>query len=183
MEIENHMKNEEDPRLDIPISLKKKLGFLSIGYGRRTIAHFITLLHQHQVACLIDVRSRPFSRFNPDFSRKRLESHLAAAGIEYVFMGDTLGGMPDDPSCYSPEGKIDYARVRQQAFFQEGLERLRRFREQGVCAALMCAETKPEMCHRTHLIGAALAEEGMEILHLDENDGLLTQAGVLARLG
>jgi uncharacterized protein (DUF488 family) len=177
------MKNDENPMLDIPPSFQQKLGFLSIGYGRRTIAHFLALLHQHQIACLIDVRSRPFSRFNPDFSRKRLEAHLSEAGIEYVFLGETLGGMPGDPSCYSPEGKIDYTEVRQRAFFHEGLSHLHRFREQGVRAALMCAETKPEMCHRSRLIGAALAEQGIEILHLAEDDRLLTQAEVLARLG
>ena len=79
----------------------------TIGYGARDMDAFIAALKKFDVAFLIDVRSKPYSRYKPDFSKHALEQHLQQAGIRYVFMGDTLGGMPDNLDCYT-EGKVDY---------------------------------------------------------------------------
>lgn len=160
----------------------------SIGYGRRKIEDFIAILQHHGIAYLLDVRSRPYSRFNPPFTRSKLDAHLAAAGIRYVFMGDTLGGKPENPECYlpdetgTPSDRPDYARIRRMDFFQAGLRRLRTAWEQGQRVMLMCAESKPEMCHRTRLVAAALVEEGIEVIHIDEHGEALNHEDVLRRL-
>ena len=64
----------------------------TIGYGDRSIDEFIDVLRQHNLDYLIDVRSAPYSRFKPEFSKDALERALRQQGIRYVFMGDTLGG-------------------------------------------------------------------------------------------
>jgi uncharacterized protein (DUF488 family) len=93
----------------------------TIGYGAREIADFITVLQTNQIAYLIDVRSKPYSRYKPYFSKPALEQHLIQNNIRYVYMGDVLGGMPDDPDCYDENGKVIYDKVAQKAFYQEGL--------------------------------------------------------------
>jgi uncharacterized protein (DUF488 family) len=154
----------------------------TIGYGSRSIEEFTGLLQQHHIAYLIDVRSKPYSSYKPEFSKNALERQLEAIGIQYVFMGDTLGGQPVIPSCYTPDGKIDYARLREKDFYREGIQRLQKASQQGSRVALMCSEAKPEMCHRAKLIGETLASLGVEVAHIDEKGELISQEEALLRL-
>ncbi len=153
----------------------------TIGYGARTIEAFIELLHAHEIAYLIDVRSAPYSRFKPEFSKAALEKALREHGINYVFMGDAIGGQPDDPDCYA-DGRVDYVRVSQKAFYRAGIARLQRALGRGLRVVVMCSEGKPELCHRSKLIGETLAELGVPVLHIDENDELQRQAAIIERL-
>lgn len=154
----------------------------TIGYGARDIDAFIAALRRYNIAYLIDVRSQPYSRYKPDFSKDALEEHLRRGGIRYVYMGDTLGGRPDDPTCYDAEGKVDYTAVTQRDFYQAGIERLTKAWSQGLTVSLMCSEGKPEMCHRSKLIGRTLTERGLTVTHIDEHDEAISQAEVILRL-
>lgn len=153
----------------------------TIGYGARTVEQLIEALKANGIEYLLDVRSSPYSKFKPEFAREALETVLKTHDIRYLFMGDTLGGQPRDPDCYTG-GKVDYDKVRQQPFFQAGLERLRKAHEQRVRAALMCSEGKPEQCHRSKMIGQALAAIGIPLRHIDEEGRLATQTQVMDRL-
>ena len=154
----------------------------TIGYGSRSIDDFIKVLHANEIAFLIDVRSRPYSKFNQDYSKAQLETNLAQVGIRYVFMGDTLGGQPDVASVYTPEGKVDYEKIKEKDFYRRGVERLHDARNQNLKVVLMCSEGKPENCHRSKLIGVTLTAEGVDIVHIDENNHLISQEQVLLRL-
>lgn len=153
----------------------------TIGYGTREIEDFLVALQIHEIEYLIDVRTSPYSSYKPAFSRNALQNFLEAHGVRYLFMGDSLGGQPDDPACYT-DGKVDYDKVARQSFFRAGIERLRAASRQGQRVALMCSEGKPENCHRAKLIGQTLASEGVEMLHIDEVGEILTQNQVLLRL-
>lgn len=153
----------------------------TIGYGARTLEELIATLKTHHIEYLLDVRSSPYSKFKPEFTREALELALKPHGIRYVFVGDTLGGQPRDPDCFT-DGKVDYEKVRQQPFFQAGLERLRKAHEHRLRAALMCSEGRPEQCHRSKMIGEALAAAGIPVAHIDEDGQLLTQTQVMDRL-
>jgi uncharacterized protein (DUF488 family) len=152
----------------------------TIGYGARSIDAFLDVLRSQDIAYLIDIRSAPYSKFKPEFSKNALEAAVKAAGMGYVYMGDTLGGQPKDESCYE-DGKVLYDRVKERPYFLEGLGRLRRAYERGLRVAIMCSEGKPEQCHRTVLIGQALADEGVSVLHIDEDDCLVDQDEALGR--
>jgi len=89
----------------------------TIGYGARDLDDFIQVLLTNGIVYLIDVRSKPYSRYKPEFSKDALQCHLHEHGIRYVFMGDLLGGRPADSDCYV-DGKVDYDKCRQKAFFQ-----------------------------------------------------------------
>src|SRR5690349_4834154 len=102
----------------------ERVPIYTIGYGNRSIDDFIDLLLRYHIEYVIDVRSQPYSRYSPDFSKKTLEQYLQQQTIHYVFMGDLLGGRPADETCYV-DGKVDYSRVCTKAFYQQGIQRVR----------------------------------------------------------
>jgi uncharacterized protein (DUF488 family) len=138
---------------------------LTIGHSNHSLDKFLGLLRRHDVAVLVDARSQPASRFSPHFTRKALEGAVTASSINYLFMGDALGGRPRPRECYGADGKVDYDRVEAQDFYQRGIEQLldgiARFR---VC--VMCAEEDPSHCHRRLLIARTLVRHGIDVLHI-----------------
>jgi uncharacterized protein (DUF488 family) len=157
------------------------LPVFTIGYGDRSLEQFIALLEEHGVTCLVDVRSAPYSRFRPEFSKQPLARALKERDIRYVFLGDALGGRPDSPDCYV-DGKVEYDRVKEKEFYRRGIDQVTRAHEQGIRLALMCSEGRPEDCHRSKLIGASLAELSIPVSHLDEQGIPRTQDEVIGRL-
>ena|SRR5688572_1601258 len=153
----------------------------TIGYGARPLEEFIAALQSNGIEYLIDVRTAPYSKFKPEFSKELLQHHLERAGIRYVFMGDTLGGQPKDASCQT-DGKVDYDKVRTQPFFEAGLQRVRQAFQQQHRIVLMCSEGRPEQCHRSKLIGEALAAAGVPMCHIDDDGALISQTEVIERL-
>ena len=152
----------------------------TIGHSTHSAEAFVALLHQHGVEALADVRSSPFSRFNPQFNRENLERSLKENGIRYVFLGKELGARSDDRSCYD-QGRVQYSRLAKTPLFHSGLDRVlqgaARFR-----VALMCAEKEPLECHRTLLVAKALAECGQPVLHIHADGHLETHDAAMERL-
>ena len=148
---------------------------LTIGHSNHALEKFIELLRRHRVNALADVRSAPYSRFNPQFNREPLAASLKAEGIAYVYLGRELGGRPGDRACYDDEGRILYHRVAATEPFHRGLERVVdgavRFR-----IALMCAEKEPLHCHRTLLVAHELDKRGVGVAHIHA-DGRLESHG------
>ncbi len=139
-------------------------GVLTIGHSTHTLETFVTLLQLHDVTAVADVRSRPYSRFNPQFNREPLADALSRNGVRYVYLGHALGGRPDDPSCYEG-GRIRYDLVAGTEPFKGGLVRVVR----GAAKyriALMCSEKEPLACHRTLLVSRALDEQGIDVAHI-----------------
>ena len=153
----------------------------TIGYGARDLESFLSALKANDIQYLLDVRTSPYSSFKPEFSKNMLKTFLETNGVRYQFVGDSLGGQPTDRSCYT-DGKVDYEKVSQKQFFRAGIERLHKASELEQRVVLMCSEGKPENCHRSKLIGKTLTNEGIEVLHIDEQDAVITQNDVLLRL-
>ena len=147
----------------------------TIGYGNRTIEAFIALLKQYDIELLVDVRSQPYSRYNPDFGKSVLSQMLKRSGIDYRFMGDSLGGRPDDSDCYSysPDRKkalLDPKKCETRGFYNDGIARLKGELARGQRVALMCSELAPQNCHRSYVIGRTLHErERLAVVHIDRN--------------
>jgi uncharacterized protein (DUF488 family) len=148
----------------------------SIGHGGRTLAGLVDDLRRHAIDYLIDVRSAPYSRYQPEFCRDPLRAELERQGLAYVYLGDALGGRPADPACYDEAGAVDYARCRARPAFQRGIDRLRVAHGKELRVCLMCAEAKPARCHRTRLVGAALAEHGLDVAHILADGALIPQS-------
>jgi uncharacterized protein (DUF488 family) len=151
-----------------------RMPIYTVGYGGRSVENLLDLLHKYEIEFLIDIRSQPYSRFNPQFSGNTLETFLKRHHLRYVFMGDTLGGRPSDDACYT-DGKVDYAKVREKDFYQQGIKRLQIVWEKQIAVVLMCAEIKPQECHRSKLIGNTLCDHHIDVAHIDEGGTLKTQ--------
>jgi uncharacterized protein (DUF488 family) len=153
----------------------------TIGYGNRSLEQFIAVLQANHVAQLIDIRTAPYSRFKPEFSREALQATLQRHGLDYLFMGDTLGGQPDCQDCYT-DGKADYDKIRSQTFYQNGIDHLRALLASARRLALMCSEGRPEQCHRSKLIGETLIALGIPICHIDEDNQPRSHLEIIDRL-
>lgn len=152
----------------------------TMGHSTHPIERFVALLVQHGIEVLADVRSTPFSRFNPQFNRSSLTSALAEAGIRYEFLGEELGARSNDPACYE-QGRVSYARLAQTALFRKGIERLRALaREHRV--AIMCAEREPLDCHRTILVARELERSGVAVMHILADGTLEPNRQTISRL-
>lgn len=135
----------------------------TVGHSTRPIEEFLALLAAHGVQRVVDVRTIPKSRRNPQFGQESLRASLATAGIRYTHMPE-LGGLrrarPDSPNAgwrnASFRGYADYMQTPEFAQALEALAALAA--EERV--AVMCAEAVPWRCHRS-LIADALLVRGI----------------------
>lgn len=154
----------------------------SIGHGSKKIENFIAELQSYDILFLLDIRSKPFSKWNPQFNQNELKFILEENGIKYVFVGDTLGGLPEDRSCYDYNGKVVYDLIKEKDFFKEGLERLTNANKKHIKLAIMCSESKPEECHRSKLIGQELLRKNISLKHIVSDKIVKSQEIVMAEL-
>ena len=155
-------------------------GVLTIGHSTHAIGAFLALLRLHQVTAVADVRSAPYSRFNPQYRRGRLSDALEAEGIRYFYLGRELGGRTEDPACYE-DGRIRYDRVAATELFKSGLARVVRGSAKHRIA-LMCAEKEPIDCHRALLVSRALEERGVAVAHVHADGRLESHHAAMDRL-
>ena len=152
----------------------------TVGHSNHRIDFFIRLLMAHAVELVADVRSSPYSRFNPQFNQAPLAEELQASGLKYLFVGRELGARTDDPSCYE-HGRVRYDRLAATSAFRQGIERILHESE-GCRIALMCAEKEPLECHRTLLVGRALADMGANVAHILADGSIEQHEATLQRL-
>ncbi len=140
----------------------------TIGHSVRTLEEFLRMLRAHGVTRLIDVRTIPRSRHNPQFNRETLSRFLRNRRIAYRHM-KSLGGLrrasPDSPNQgwrnASFRGFADYMQTRE---FSSALEKLMDLAGKKV-TAIMCAEAVPWRCHRS-LIADSLTIRGIKVRHI-----------------
>jgi len=140
----------------------------TIGHSTRPIEVFVTLLQDHAVTCVVDVRRWPGSRRSPQFAKDALAASLAAAGVEYAWRQD-LGGYRA-PSAASPNtgwrhpafrAYADYMLTPEFEAAMDALARLAADRR----IAVMCAEADPRRCHR-QLVADACLVRGWTVRHI-----------------
>ncbi len=141
---------------------------LTIGHSTRSLEAFIDLLKTHGVKMIVDVRTVPRSRHNPQFNLETLPEALKSVRIEYEHMAGLGGlrhGRPDSPNRgwhnASFRGFADYMQTEE---FEKNLEALIPLaRRKQIC--LMCAEAVPWRCHRS-LLADALQVRGFSVSHI-----------------
>ncbi len=141
---------------------------LTIGHSTRTLDAFISLLQAHSVTMVVDIRTVPRSRHNPQFNNETLPGNLRTAGMGYTHMAG-LGGLrharKDSPNMgwhnSSFRGFADYMQTEE---FEKNLQELIHLAESEQIA-LMCAEALPWRCHRS-LIADALLIRDIRVEHI-----------------
>ena len=138
----------------------------SVGHSSRTLAEFIALMKEYGIRILADIRSYPSSKIHPHFDKNPLEQGLTENGIEYLWLGDLLGG-------YRKEG---YEAYMETESFARGVRRLVELAGRA-SPAFMCAEKDWSRCHRRwlsdHLVFAGhkvvhILDPGVEVSHRTE---------------
>ncbi|MCH8062573.1 MAG: DUF488 domain-containing protein [Chloroflexi bacterium] len=152
----------------------------TIGHSNHTWELFSTLLNGVGIQLLVDVRSRPYSRWAVFANRKRLPGLLASENIDYVFMGDSLGGKPSEPAFYVTDGLPDYALIAKSESYRQGLKQLIELAKRST-TAIMCSEEDPSKCHRHLLIGPSLEEAGVGELHVRKDGAVLTSNALVPK--
>ena len=153
----------------MPLTLDAVSGRIhTIGHGSRTLDELIEALRAHGVTQLVDVRSFPGSRRNPQFGREALQRSLPEGGIAYVWMKE-LGGRrrarSDSPHTgWRVEGFRAYADYMEAPAFAAGLDQLVHLGQEED-TAYMCAERLWWQCHR-RLLSDALAVRGIAVVHI-----------------
>lgn len=160
-------KMDSDPSQEITI--------YTIGHSDHTMEAFLSLLQQHSIALIADVRSQPYSQWVPQFNRENLMRDLQAAGIRYAFLGDKLGGRPKDRRLYDRgQEHPNYERVASTSGYQAGIEQLLQLAATER-VAILCSEGDYHHCHRGKLITPTLLARGVRVLHIAP-DGVLVDA-------
>lgn len=119
----------------------------TVGHSNKSLAAFIELLAGVGMETLIDVRSRPYSRYCPWFNKNSLAAELPANGIYYVWMGDQLGGMGKNRD------------------FNGGIERALEMAQLSM-TAVMCSEAKPSSCHRQSVLTPEFQLRAAEVFNI-----------------
>lgn len=153
----------------------------TVGHSILEFENFAALLKDHAVQLLADVRSLPQSARLPHFSQPAFEKLLRAEQIAYLFLGEELGGRPDDADAYRSDGLVDYGVRRKSYAFRAGLERLQN-ELQGRSVAVMCAEEDPLECHRFLMVCPELTRLGIVPLHIRKGSQIETQEAAEDRL-
>jgi uncharacterized protein (DUF488 family) len=143
---------------------------MTVGHSTHAIDEFLALLRGHGVQRLVDVRTVPRSRHNPQFNRDEFSEWLRAAGLGYTYLPG-LGGFRRarhgaaeqavDNSGWRSASFRAYADYMQTPEFEQNLEQLIAL-AQAEKIAIMCAEAVPWRCHRS-LIADALTVRGIEV--------------------
>lgn len=156
------------------------LTVFTIGHSDHSREHFERLLKSARITAIADVRSAPYSRRAPHFSKDELRHSLREIGIVYSYLGHELGGRPRDKSFYCA-GTADYEKMANTAFFKKGISRVisgaARYR-----IALLCAERDPLDCHRCLLVGRELSRQGVQVEHILSDGSCQTHAAIETRL-
>ena len=137
----------------------------TLGHSTHPIEEFVRILQAHGIRRLVDVRTVPKSRYNPQFEREALARSLASAGIEYTHLPG-LGGLRHARKDSINNGWRNasfrgYADYMQTPEFAQNLDRLLDIAAQAP-TAIMCAEAVPWRCHRS-LIADALTVRGIQV--------------------
>ena len=152
----------------------------TIGHSTHPLEDFVGLLVRHRISAVGDVRSQPYSRYNPQYNRENLKEALESREIVYVFLGREIGARSDNPANYV-QGRMQYDLLAKDPLFISGLDRVRR----GLAEyrlALMCAEKDATVCHRGILICRQLRVPDLEIKHILADGGVESQNEMEERL-
>jgi len=144
---------------------KSESGLYTIGHSNHSIEKFISLLNFHNITYLVDVRTSPYSRWNPQFIKMILAKSLKKAGITYKWGGKYLGGL-NGSSINNPH-------------FIGTMEKVLAVAE-NENVAMMCSESKPEECHRAMKLTAWVHKETELDPHHITKNGLVSSRGLEA---
>jgi uncharacterized protein (DUF488 family) len=154
----------------------------TVGHSNRSSSELIDLLKASGVSYVVDIRSTPHSTRFPHFNRPQLEKSLRETGIDYLYLGDLLGGRPGpdegEHGTKWTQGRLDphlLSSLRRSQRWKQGVEVLaslvRDRARNGQTGCLLCSEADPARCHRS-LVALELETKlpDLRVSHLTSQD-------------
>ena len=142
----------------------------TIGHSNHPFSGFMELIQKQDIQMVVDVRTRPYSKYTPYYSKKPLEEGLKEYQVAYVYLGNKIGGKPDDAKFYH-DGELLYHLLEADEKYQEGLKIILELARDNRIV-IMCREEDPYHCHRHHLISQSLLKNNFQITHIRGNGNL-----------
>lgn len=137
---------------------------MTIGHSNQSLDDFLDKLTLFNITCIIDVRSFPYCRYTPHFTRDNLVKDLGKNDISYKFLGEELGGRPKNPNLYTND-IVDYEKMEKDSLFISGIDNIiNNAKKYNI--SVMCSEQNPIDCHRCLLVGKVLYSKGFNITHI-----------------
>jgi uncharacterized protein (DUF488 family) len=148
---------------------KSSLQLFTIGHSTRTIEQLIGVLTQYKVGILVDIRSYPGSRRNPQFGSDAITQELSKHGFRYLWLpilGGRRKGLGDDSKnkCWKNQSFRNYADYMETATFRQGIDELIQLSSSGT-VAIMCAEAVYWRCHRS-MVADFLKSLDVQVTHI-----------------
>ena len=148
----------------------------TIGEADHNSGRLMDLLAARGISRLVDVRRLPLSLKSPDYSIKTLPAILQGREISYEYMGDRLHGIPRNRGDYLRGGWPNFRAMAKAPDIRAAIDSLADLAE-ARRTAVFCSEENPGVCHRSGLLGPAMAERGYVVIHI-RSDGSETRAFV-----
>jgi hypothetical protein len=153
----------------------------SVGYANRYFDDLVALIQTFEITHLVDVRTNAWSNYQPDFRGKEFADRLAGVGLKYVYVGDRLGNKPTQPEVLT-DGVTDWAKMKVQPWFIEGLDKLEQAcRRDGWRVCMLCGCSQPQECHRGKLLSELLLDRGIDSEHILQDGSVLLQSDLRSR--
>ena len=155
----------------------------SIGYTSFEINSFIDIIKEHDISCVVDVRSNPVaSEYYQIYSRTSLEKILNSKNIYYRNYALEFGARQADYSLYKEFGYLDFDRFIKTTNFLLGINKIKKGLELGYNFVLMCAEKDPINCHRAIMVAKGFKENGIIVDHIMADNSIQSQIDIEQRL-
>lgn len=155
----------------------------SIGYTSFEINSFIDIIKEHDISCVVDVRSNPVaSEYYQIYSRTSLEKILNSKNIYYRNYALEFGARQVDYSLYKEFGYLDFDRFIKTPNFLLGINKIKKGLELGYNFVLMCAEKDPINCHRAIMVAKGFKENGIIVDHIMADNLIQSQIDIEQRL-
>lgn len=120
----------------------------TIGHSVRAISEFLQKLQEHNIEILVDIRSYPRSRFQPQYNQKALADSLSNVGVFYVFKGKNLGGKEENE------------------YYEETIDELVDIVRGGERVCVMCSEKDYKKCHRYEMLEPSFRDRNVDVVHI-----------------
>ncbi len=149
----------------------------TIGYSAFSLENFVEVLKNYSITVLIDVRSIPLSTYFKEFNQKNLSQVLRQNDIIYRHYDKEFGARQLNTEFFT-DGVLDFSKFAASQQFLDGVNKIEKGMKRGYKFALMCAEKRPEDCHRCILVARKFHESGYNVKHILDGGGYTTQAEV-----
>lgn len=146
----------------------------TIGHSTHQHDYFLELLKKYCINCLIDVRSIPASKYNPQFNKDVLCDFLEGHEIMYLSFAKEFGARRTENTLLDENGYVDFDKVRRTESYKQKINKLKELNENECTIVLMCSEAEPFDCHRFSMISYSLIKEGYEVRHILKDKTFIT---------